>query len=180
MQSLLVWRSNEAEMNELHTVYLNLGSNIQPRMNLVKAIQLLSEHGVVRKISSVWESRSVGAPGPNYLNICLLLMSPHMQAELKEQVIHPIEASLGRKRTEDKYIPRTIDIDIILFDDQPYNDRLWNAAFVIVPLAEIYPEYRNPRTGDPITETATRLRQKVWIEAHPGVLSQFDGSNSSA
>ena len=180
MQSLLAWRSNEAEMNEFHAVYLNLGSNIQPRMNLFKAIQLLSEHGAVRKISSVWESRSVGAPGPNYLNVCLLLMSSHRQAELKEQVIHPIEARLGRKRTENKYIPRTIDIDIILFDEQPYNDRLWDAAFVIVPLAEIYPEYRNPRTGEQITDTAARLLQKVWIEPRPGVLSNFDGSNSSA
>ena len=95
-----------------------------------------------------------------------------------EQVIHPLEIRLGRKRTKEKFIPRTIDIDITLFDDQLYNVGLLEVAFVIVPLAEIYPEYRNPITSEPISETAARLRQKVWIESHPNVLSQFSGSNS--
>ena len=178
MQSLLAWRSNEAAMSELHKAYLNLGSNIQPEMNLVKAVQLLSEYGEVHKISSVWESKPVGGPGPNYLNVCLLFMSPQTKLELKEQVIYSIEARLGRKRTEDKYIPRTIDIDIILFDDQPYNDRFWEAAFVIVPLAEIYPEYRNRTTGEQITNTAARLRQKVWIKERPELLNRFDTNTS--
>ena len=165
-------------MNELHHVYLNLGSNIQPEINLIKAVQLLSEYGEVRRVSTAWESRSVGAPGPNYLNACLLFLSPFSQVGLKEQIIHPIEAQLGRKRSEDKYIPRTIDIDIILFEDKPYNDIFWETAFVIIPLAEIYPEYQNPMTGENISETATRLRQKVWMEARPDVLSQFSGSSS--
>lgn len=178
MQSLLAWRSNEATMSELHKAYLNLGSNIQPEMNLVKAVQFLSEYGEVHKISSVWESSSVGGPGPNYLNACLLFTSTHTKLELKEQVIYSIEARLGRKRTKDKYIPRTIDIDIILFDDQPYSDRFWESAFVIVPLAEIYPEYRNRTTGEQITDIAARLRQKVWIKERPELLNHFDGSNS--
>ena len=178
MQSLLEWRSNEAAMNELHSAYLNLGANIEPEINLVKALQLLSEFGEVRQISSAWESKSVGAPGPNFLNACLLFLSPHMQVELKEQVIHPIENRLGRVRSENKYIPRTIDIDIILFDGHPYRDKFWEDAFVIVPLAEIYPEFQNAITGEKIAETARRLRQKVWIEARPEVIRQFNGSNS--
>jgi 7,8-dihydro-6-hydroxymethylpterin-pyrophosphokinase len=56
----------------------------------------------------------------------------------------------------------------------PYNDKFWQFAFVIVPLAEIYPDYQNPLMQEKITETATRLRQKVWMEAHPEVLSQFN------
>ena len=165
-----MWRSNEVAMSELHKAYLNLGSNIQPEVNLVKAIQFLSEYGEVQRVSNAWESRSVGAPGPNFLNACLLFVSPYMQVELKEQVIRPIETRLGRVRTENKYAPRTIDIDIILFDDQPYRDKFWDDAFVIVPLAEIYPEYLNPLTGEQITQIATRLCQKVWMEARPEVL----------
>ena len=178
MQSLLAWRSNEAAMSELHKAYLNLGSNMQPKMNLVKAVQLLSEYGKVHKISSVWESNSVGAPGPNYLNACLLFTSPHSKVELKDKVIRSIETRLGRKRTQDKYIPRTIDIDIILFDGQPSNDKVWEAAFVVVPLAEIYPDYQNSVTDEQIIDTAERLRQKVWMKARPEVLSQFNGSDS--
>ena len=174
-----MWRSNEAAMNELHNAYLNLGSNIQPEINLVTAIQLLSAYGEVQTVSNAWESESVGALGPNFLNACLLFVSPHMQVELKEKIIHPIEKRLGRVRSENKYAPRTIDIDIILFDDQLYRDKFWEDVFVVIPLAEIYPEYRNPLTGEQITETAARLRQNVWMEARPKVLRQFSGSSSN-
>ena len=164
-------------MSELHKVYLNLGSNIQPEINLVKAVNLLSKYGEVPKVSNAWESRSVGAPGPNYLNACVLFMSPIIQVELKEQIIRPIEARLGRERDENKYIPRTIDIDVALFDDKPSSDKFWSLAFVIVPLAEIYPEFRNPMTQENIIERSTRLRQQVWMEARAEVLSQFNGSS---
>src|SRR5688500_9728871 len=161
-------------MSDSHLAYLNLGSNIEPEINLVKAIELLHHYGKIQRVSSAWESRPVGAAGPNYLNACVSFVSPFMQTELKEQIIRPIEAQLGRKRSENKYVPRTIDIDIVLFDDRPYNDKFWRFAFVIVPLAEIYPDYQNPLTQEKITETATRLRQEVWIESRPNVLSQFN------
>ena len=164
-------------MNELHKVYLNLGSNIQPEINIVRAIKSLLEYGEVRAISNAWASESVGAPAPNYLNACVLFLSPLNEIDLKEKVIHPIEADLGRQRSQDKYIPRTIDIDIILFDDQLQKDGFWKEAFVIVPLAEIYPNYQNPIMGETITERATRLHQEEWIESRPEVLSQFSGGN---
>ena len=94
-----------------------------------------------------------------------------MQNDLKRRIIRPIEEQLGRRRSKNKYNPRTIDIDIILFDDQPCSDGFWKAAFVMIPLAEIYPEYRNPLTGENIVEAAARLRREVWMEARPKVLS---------
>jgi 2-amino-4-hydroxy-6-hydroxymethyldihydropteridine diphosphokinase len=160
-------------MSESHLAYLNLGSNIQPEKNLVRAVELLHEYGEVLKVSSAWESRSVGAEGPNYLNACVLFKSNLLQVELKEQIIRPIEARLGRKRSENKFSPRTIDIDIVLFDGKPYNDKFWKFAFVIVPLAEIHPEYRNPILRESITQTATRLRSEIWMETRPEVTNQF-------
>ncbi|HEX9331656.1 MAG TPA: 2-amino-4-hydroxy-6-hydroxymethyldihydropteridine diphosphokinase [Anaerolineales bacterium] len=159
----------------MHQVYLSLGSNIQPRMNLPKAIDLLLEHGKILKVSSAWESEAVGSDGPNFLNACVLFLTSLLQTELKEQVIHPIETSLERKRSADKYAPRTIDIDIVLFDDQLCNDKFWKQAFVVIPLAEIYSEYQNPITQESIIETTTRFRQKVWMERRPEVLSRFNG-----
>lgn len=160
-------------MSNSHLAYLNLGSNIQPETHLVRAIELLSGYGEVLKVSSAWESKSVGAEGPNYLNACVLFRTSYMQVELKETVIRPIEAQLGRTRSENLFSPRTIDIDIVLFDDVPYNDTFWQYAFVIVPLAEIYPEYQNPLARENIVQTATRLRAEVWVEARPEVLSRF-------
>lgn len=157
-------------MNEFHNAYLNLGSNIQPEMNIARGIDLLKKYGEIQKISTVWESESVGGPGPNYLNVCLLFLCTYTKVQLKEQVIDIIETQLGRIRTEDKYIPRTIDIDIILFDDKHTNAKDWESAFMIVPLAEIYPEYQNPFTGEIIEATAERLRKLTWIQPRPEVI----------
>jgi 7,8-dihydro-6-hydroxymethylpterin-pyrophosphokinase len=101
-----------------------------------------------------------------------------MQTRLKERIIRPIEAQLGRKRSENKYVPRTIDIDIVLFDGKPYSDKFWRFAFVIVPLAEIYPEYQNPLTKESILRTAARIRREVWMEVRPEVLGQFTGDSN--
>ena len=158
----------------MHQVYLSLGSNIQPEINLPRAIELLLAQGEILKISTAWESEAVGSEGPNFLNACALFATPLSLVELKEQVIHPTEQKLGRKRSDNKFAPRTIDIDIVLFDDQSYNDKYWNQAFVVIALAEIYPEFRNPLTQESIAETATRLHQKVWMDRRPEVLSRFN------
>ena len=167
-------------MNKAHLAYLSLGSNIEPEANLVKAVERLQRYGKIEKISSAWESGSVGAEGPNFLNACVLLVTPLMQTELKTQVLLPIETELGRRRSADKFAPRTIDIDIVIFDGQSCNDKFWKQAFVVVPLSEIDPEYQNPLTRENITKTATRLRQQVWMERRPEVLSQLNGTSSDS
>jgi len=163
-------------MNESHLAYLSLGSNIQPEKNLVRAVQMLRDQGKIEGMSSVWETKSVGADGPNYLNACIAFTASFSRAELKERVILPIEFQLGRKRTDDKFAPRPMDIDIILFDDRSCDDKFWEKAFVVVPLAEIYPDYQNPLRNETIRETAARLRRTIWMENRPEVLSQFGGS----
>ena len=166
MRNRLAWRSNEAEMNKTHLAYLSLGSNIQPRINLVRAIRLLQNYGKVKEISNAWESKSVGAEGPNYLNACISFTTPFNSMELKGQIIRPIEEQLGRKRSGNRFAPRTIDIDIVLFDDRSCDDKYW--------------DYQNPVTQESTAETATRLLREVWMEARQGVLSQLSGSNSTA
>lgn len=161
----------------MHQAFLSMGSNIEPEKNLVKAIELLQTYGKLEKISNAWESESVGAEGPNFLNACVLLVTPLGQLELKEQALLPIETKLGRQRSADKFAPRTIDIDIVLFNDKPMNDKYWEQAFVVVPLAEIYPEYPNPLTQESIIQTATRLRQQVWMETRSKILSRFHRSS---
>lgn len=170
MPNQSAWRLNETVMNESHLTYLNLGSNIQPETNLLKAVKLLSEYGEIQKISNVWESKSVGANGPNYLNACILFKTDFAKADLKKQVIRPVEAKLGRKRGENKYAPRTMDIDIVLFDDTPVNNNYWETAFVIIPLADLYPDFKNPITNEKVIETAARLSQKVWLERRQIIL----------
>jgi len=157
-------------MNESHLAYLNLGSNIQPETNLLKAVELLSAFGEIMQRSQVWESEPVGTTGSNYLNICIEFKTQFNALGLKEQVIHPIEKQLGRERGPNKFVPRPMDIDIILFDDHSMQDKVWDLAFVVVPLADLYPEYRKTKTGESVLEIATRLRREMWLETRRGFL----------
>ena len=150
-------------MDELHHAYLSLGSNIEPENCLPKAIQLLGEYGQVQEISSVWESRAVGSDGPNFLNACVLFLTALGAYDLKERAIRGIEARLGRVRYADENAPRTIDIDIVLFDDIPLNVEYWDYAFVAAPLAELIPEFIHPVRKEKLSRVAEQLKAETWI-----------------
>lgn len=150
-------------MSDLHRVYLSLGSNIEAENNLLKAIELLRKTGKVEAISSVWETESVGFDGPNFLNACALFLSQLQPYELKETIIRPIETKLGRIRHADKNAPRTIDIDIVLFDETPLNTEFWDYAFVAVPLAELIPDFEHPFRHEKLVRVAEQVAGRVWI-----------------
>jgi 2-amino-4-hydroxy-6-hydroxymethyldihydropteridine diphosphokinase len=150
-------------MSDLHQVYLSLGSNIRPEDCLPRAVWMLKEYGEVKALSGVWESRAVGSDGPNFLNLCVLFLSGLQPYGLKEQIIRPIEARLGRIRLVDKNAPRTIDLDIVLFDQQPLNIEVWAYAFVVVPLAELIPDFVHPLRGERLAKVAEQLQRQGWI-----------------
>jgi 2-amino-4-hydroxy-6-hydroxymethyldihydropteridine diphosphokinase len=157
-------------MTKLHQAYLSLGSNIQAEVYLPKTMLLLREVGQIEEISSVWESQAVGSDGPNFLNACVLFQTHFQPFDLKEQIIRPIEAGLGRIRYADRNAPRTIDIDIVLFDETPLNVEFWNYAFVAVPLAELIPDFEHPIRREKLIRVAERLQGQIWIVRRPDVL----------
>lgn len=151
-------------MNNLHRAWLNLGSNIEPQLNMPRAIDYLKEYGEIKAISAVWESKSVGYDGPNFLNACVLFLTESQPENLKTQVIHPIEAKLGRVRGGDKNMPRTMDIDVVLFDEKPImKAEYWDSAFVIVPLAELLPDFVHPVRKEKLSSYSRKLQNQVWI-----------------
>ncbi|MBL8062364.1 MAG: 2-amino-4-hydroxy-6-hydroxymethyldihydropteridine diphosphokinase [Anaerolineales bacterium] len=157
-------------MNDLHRIYLSIGSNIGAEENLPKAVQMLGEVGTVETISSVWESESVGFDGPNFLNICISFLSTVPPVEFKERIIRPIEDALGRVRSKEKNAPRTIDIDILLYDKQPLNTEFWEYAFVIIPLAELIPDHEHPVSGEKLSDFSEQLQGQVWMRKRGDVL----------
>lgn len=157
-------------MDRLHRMYLSLGSNIGACVHLPKAVQRLREIGKVEEISSVWETESIGFDGPNFLNACVSFLTPLEPVEFKEKIIRPIEADLGRVRSSEKNAPRTIDIDIVLYDDQPLNTEFWEYAFVIVPLAELIPDFVHPTKGEILLEAAQQAQGQVWMRKREDVV----------
>src|SRR5574340_845574 len=142
-----------------HQAYISLGSNIQPRVNLLEAMKLLREMVTVYTFSTIWETEAVGTTGPRFLNTAAWISTPLSAEELKTQVISVIENRLGRVRTEDKYAPRTIDLDIILFDEQVIDDNLWTRDFLALTIAELRPDLEQPGEGRTLNQIAQSLRQ---------------------
>ncbi len=129
--------------------YLSLGSNQgDPLENLQKAVNLLADKvGKINKISSVYKTKSWGFKSDDFLNICLEI-STNLPPETLWKKIIEIETILGRKRTKNKkYQARTIDIDVLLFDDevifskelQVPHPKMLERKFVLEPLVEIAP-----------------------------------------
>ncbi len=146
--------------------YLSLGSNIAPERNLPAAVHRLAEYGRVAAISSVWESPPAGFDGqPDYLNAAVLLETSLSAQELRETAIAEVEAALGRVRTGNKNAPRTIDIDIMLFNCDTLrvgrrripDPEVLERPFVAIPLAEIAPGYVHPETGETLAAIAARF-----------------------
>ncbi len=145
-------------MNAAVKVYLSLGSNISPEDNLPAALAALERAcGGVLAHSSAWQSASVGAIGPDFLNAAALVYSDLSPQQIKSDILRPLEAQMGRVRTTDKNAARTIDIDVLLHGDRVVEDALWQQAHLAVPLAEIFPGLRNPQTDMVLEEVAEIL-----------------------
>jgi len=152
-------------------VYLGLGSNIQPEIYLQKAVRHIGQLLTIKAVSSVWQSEAVGTEGPDFLNAVLAVSTDLSLDELKSQVTSTIEEKLERVRTEDKYAPRTIDIDVLVYKGQVVDPEVWLYAHHAVPMAEIAPSIAHPDTGESIRTIADRLILYSGIIHRPDILT---------
>ncbi|MBD1938428.1 2-amino-4-hydroxy-6-hydroxymethyldihydropteridine diphosphokinase [Microcoleus sp. FACHB-68] len=138
-----------------------LGSNLgDSRKTLEAAIETLDKTpGITLERQSSWyKTLPVGPPQPAYLNGCALLRVQLTPQELLETLL-AIEAKFGRVRRE-RWGARTLDLDLLLFDnlilDTPTlelpHPRMRERAFVLVPLAEIAPDWVEPVSGKAIIQ----------------------------
>jgi 2-amino-4-hydroxy-6-hydroxymethyldihydropteridine diphosphokinase len=127
----------------MHQACLLLGSNIEPEQNLRIAVGLLQERLPILRSSSVWQSASADCCYPDYLNLAMLVTTSLDAEQLKTQVLRPLEAQMGRVRTEDKNASRTIDFDIIIFDGEILDPSLWQHVHLAKPVSEILPGLRS-------------------------------------
>lgn len=154
---------NAAEKTSKY-IYIALGSNILPEKYLPIAIQELSrEFGGLVACSSIWQSPAVGSDGPDFLNAIVLIQSELSIDALRRDILRPLEAKMGRERTNDKNAPRTIDMDILIYEDQLLDEEIWQQAHMAVPLAEIYPDFFNPVNKQTIAQIARELKKNSKI-----------------
>jgi len=142
------------EVKNIRTVFLGIGSNLGDRAgNLRNAVNMIGEvTGTAVRESSVYETEPWGfSADTSFLNMVVgFETSLHPGALLSAML--DIEVSMGRIRSKSKYSSRVIDIDILLFGDLVLNEKLLQIPhphlherrFVLVPLAEIAPDFIHP------------------------------------
>lgn len=152
------------------TIFISIGSNIDPLHYIGLALQDLQEHfGVIRN-SRFYESQAVGFEGENFIN---LVSEAQTDASVEDVIkaLHKIEDQHGRDRRGPKFSSRTIDLDLLLYDELSFQQRgidvprheILTNAFVLCPLAELNPTGRHPLNG----ETYAQLWQKFDKASQP-------------
>lgn len=121
--------------------YLSIGSNIRPQKNIPACLKKLGRAFRIRKVSSIYETSPVGPVGKRkFWNLAVEITSSFPRPRLI-QALRAIEYELGRARSADRFAPRPIDIDLILYGRWKRRG-FEKFGFVLVPFAEIAPRLR--------------------------------------
>jgi 2-amino-4-hydroxy-6-hydroxymethyldihydropteridine diphosphokinase len=153
--------SKNFTLTPVHTALLSLGSNLEPERHLRTAAIALRERFGQVVFSSVLRTPAVGFDGPDFLNAAAIVRSD-LDVHALDEWLHALEAAQGRDRSAPRYASRTLDIDIVFFDDcviaptqgshlQIPRPELQH-AFVLQPLAQIAPDFRDPLSGRTLAE----------------------------
>jgi 2-amino-4-hydroxy-6-hydroxymethyldihydropteridine diphosphokinase len=162
------------------TVYLGLGSNLGDRkQNLAKALELLSKRVAIEQLSSIYETEPIGFKDqPLFLNaVCRVTTA--LSPEKLLDFVKGIETAMGRIPSFPN-APRIIDIDILFYGKRTVVSKLLTIphphlakrAFVLVPLAEIAPDFVHPVNGKTVRELLNSLETTEGVRkwADPGAL----------
>jgi 2-amino-4-hydroxy-6-hydroxymethyldihydropteridine diphosphokinase len=138
---------------------LSLGSNIEPERHIALAFAALRERFGDIRASAAYRTPAVGFEGPDFVNAAAVIESD-LDPQALNAWLHALEDAHGRDRSGPRFGDRTLDIDIVLYDDLvlsgPGNLRLPRGelrhAFVLRPLAEIAPDIVEPSSGRTLAE----------------------------
>ena len=140
-------------------VYLSLGSNQEPHRYLRAALDELRARFGDIKVSPAYRSAAVGFDGADFINLAVGLdtdLTPHALNDW----LHALEDRYGRRRDVPRYADRTLDVDIVLYDDLVTQGpghldiprKELKHAFVLKPIADIAPDLRHPVSGRSMAE----------------------------
>lgn len=157
-------------MNE---VYLLLGSNINPEKNILLALEYLNRNFNILEVSHTWQTKPVGSDAADFLNTVVRLETNLDAFTLKECCLCHIEEVLGRVRQADKNAPRTIDLDIIIFNGKVLDDSLFFYAHMIIPFAELLPDLVDPKSQKNLSTLSEEIQKKTLAKKFKCLLPPF-------
>lgn len=132
-------------------IYVSIGSNVDRRNNILSCLHALHEHFGDLQISPVYENEAVGFSGDNFYNL-VVGFDTDLQPHEVGPVFRQIESEHGRVRGGERFSSRTLDVDLLLYDDLVLKesgldvprDEITRYAFVLRPLAELVPDLVHP------------------------------------
>ena len=153
-------------------IYISIGSNIEAKKNIRSAIHALQDHYGKLILSSVYESEAVGFEGDNFLNL-VAGVNTDEDVYTVAATLRKIEDDNGRDRSGPRFSSRTVDLDLLLYDDLVLNedglelprDEITKNAFVLLPLEEIAPQLIHPVSGNTMCDhwmNFDKNSQKLW------------------
>tara|TARA_Y100001935_G_C17296352_1_gene506314 strand:+ start:1835 stop:2323 length:489 start_codon:yes stop_codon:yes gene_type:complete len=133
-------------------VWASIGSNIDRSKNICSAIKSLHENFQQLIISPIYETPSEGFDGDPFYNLVIGFHTEFSIEKLKS-LFNEIENKNGRRRTSDKFISRTLDIDLICYGDSVIDENgkflpdkeIETYAFILKPLFDVAPNEIHPR-----------------------------------
>lgn len=161
--------------------FLSLGSNIEPERHLPLAAGGLQALGRVLAVSRVYRNPAVGPDGqPPFLNAGALLETALTPREVQRE-LRRIESRLGRRRTADKFAPRVIDLDLVLYGTLVLEEGslrlpdpdLLERPYLAMLMAELAPDARHPLTGERLAALAARLAASARMDVESEVSGLF-------
>jgi len=143
----------------MNRAYLILGSNINPEVNIPQALGFLNRSFTIRQISKTWRTRSIGMKAADFFNTAVEIETGLDESLLKDKCLCHIEEVLGRIREKNKNAPRTIDIDIVVFNNKILDPEIFTKEHLALPLSEIVPDLIFPLGNENLLNAAKRLHE---------------------
>lgn len=154
------------------TVYLSLGSNIDRQQHISQSLAELEQQFGKIECSPVYESEAVGFDGEPFYNLVVKIETDKGVGELN-RMLHALEDQHGRIRGEEKFSARTLDIDILLYDQlvgtidgvKLPRGEILKHAFVLLPLADLAANECHPvvqKSYAELWQAFDHDSQKLW------------------
>ncbi len=143
----------------MNRAYLILGSNINPEVNIPQALGFLNRSFTIRQISKTWRTRSIGMKAADFFNTAVEIETGLDESLLKDKCLCHIEEVLGRIREKNKNAPRTIDIDIVVFNNKILDPEIFTKEHLALPLSEIVPNLVSPQGNENLLNVAEQLHE---------------------
>ena len=139
---MLGGKGGDGDRTGMNRAVIGLGSNIEPQVNVPKARKRIAERHVILAESPLVETSPVGyADQPDFTNGALLLETRADRERLKAD-LKAIEVTLGRRPGMNRYGPRTIDLDIVVWNGQVIDPDLYTRDYLRHAVLAVLPDLR--------------------------------------